>query len=243
MALWQSQNPEGQFAIIAGRKRRGIPHELPINKNCSVERQIRDTDVTMGSSDGAANSLPQIIENYRDFAPPRQVRPLIEDLLSTVPPHYLVGLKTVLLTNRNALTRDQRRQKVSGRKGKYSLAEARGAYYRPTRSSPAYVLLLIDNILSPWPSWILRVPYFRYMTLAEVLYHEIGHHIHALHQPVHDGKENVAEDWQRKLNRVFHRKRFWYLRPLIYPAGKIVRFILKSATYKKLEKKYEQPRA
>jgi hypothetical protein len=202
---------------------------------------IRDTDVIMDPSEGAANSLPQIIENYRDFEPPRQVRPLIEDLLNAVPSQYLLGLKTILLTNQKALSRDQRRQKVSGRKGKYNLAEARGAYYQATRSSPAYVLLLVDNILSAWPSWMLRVPYLRHMMLSEVLYHEIGHHIHAVHQPVHDGKENVAEDWKRILKRVFRREHFWYLRPLAYPGGKMLRLILKSAWYKKLEKKYEQP--
>jgi hypothetical protein len=192
--------------------------------------------------DGAANSLPQIVENYRDFKPPRQLRALIEDLVSAVPPGYLAGLKTILLTNQSALTRDQRRQKVSGRKGKYSLAKAAGAYYKATNSSPAYVLLLIDNILSSSPSWALQVPYFRYTVLSETLYHEIGHHIHAARLPVHDGKENVAEDWQRKLDRIFIRKRFWYLRPISYPAGRLAKLILMSATWKKVEGKYGQRR-
>jgi len=192
----------------------------------------------MELSDSAFTPTPQVIENYRDFKPPVQLRVQVEQLLHAVPPKYLVGLKTVLLTNRSALTRDQRRQKVSGRKGKYALAEARGAYYRATKSSPAYVLLLVDNILSAWSSWLLRVPYFRYSVLSETLYHEIGHHIHAVHQPVYDGEENVAEGWQRKLNGIFIRRRYWYLRPILYPAGKLARFVLKSETFKKLEKKY-----
>jgi hypothetical protein len=196
----------------------------------------------MCPSDVARNPLPQIIENYRDFAPPRQVRPLIEDLLKAVPSKYLVGLKTILLTNQKALSRDERRQKVWGRKGKQNIAEARGAYYQATRSNSAYVLLLIDNILDSAPPWILRVPHFRYVPLSEVLYHEIGHHIHAAHRPVHDGRENVAENWQKRLHQVFLRKQFWYLRPITYLAGKITRVILKSATYKKLDKKYGQPR-
>lgn len=194
----------------------------------------------MEPSDGAANSMPSIIENYRDFEPPRQLRTLIEELLNAVPPKYLIGLKTILLTNQSALRRDQRRQKVPGRKGKSSLAEARGAYYRATNSSPAYVLLLVDNTLSSWPSWALRVPYFRYTVLSEVLYHEVGHHIHAVHEPVHDGKENVAEHWQRKMNGIFIRKRYWYLRPILYPAGKLAGLILRSAGWKKLEKTYSR---
>lgn len=199
---------------------------------------IRDTDLIMEPLDGAVKTVPQVIENYSHFEPPRQLRALIEELLNAVPPKYLVGLKTILLTNQTAMTRDQRRQKVSGRKDKDGLAEARGAYYRATNSSPAYVLLLVDNTLISWPPWVLRVPYFRYAVLSEVLYHEIGHHIHAVYQPVHEGQENVAEDWQRKLNGIFLRRRYWYLRTILYPARKLAEFIVKSARWKKLEKKY-----
>jgi hypothetical protein len=181
----------------------------------------------------AADSVPQIIENYQDFQPPSQLRALVEGLLNAVPPRYLVDLKTVLLTNQGALTRDQRREKLS---------DARGAYYRETNLSPAHVVLLIDNPLSSWPCWALRVPFLRYRVLSEVLYHEIGHHIHAVHRPGHDGRENVAEDWQRKLNGIFIRKRFWYLRPILFPTGKLARFILKSATSKKLEEQYARRR-
>ena len=196
----------------------------------------------MELSDRALTPTPQVIENYRDFEPPIHLRAQVEQLLRAVPPKYLVGLKTVLLTNRGALTRDQRRQKVFGRKGKYALAEARGAYFRATNSSSAYVLLMVDNILSAWSSWLLRVPYFRYSVLSETLYHDIGHHIHAVHQPVYDGEENVAESWRRKLNGIFIRRRYWYLRPILYPTGKLARFILKSDAFKKLEKKYSARR-
>jgi hypothetical protein len=50
-----------------------------------------------------------------------------------------------------------------------------------------------------------------------VLYHEIGHHIHAEHKPVYEGKENVAEDWSDKLLRHFYRKHYWYLMLLVEP--------------------------
>jgi hypothetical protein len=60
------------------------------------------------------------------------------------------------------------------------------------------------------------MPLFRWFSIGEVLYHEIGHHIHAEHRPVHDGKENVAEDWSRKLWRQFVRSHYWYLTPVLY---------------------------
>jgi hypothetical protein len=40
----------------------------------------------------AASSLPQIVENYRDYEPPRQLRGMVEELLKEVPAKYLVGL-------------------------------------------------------------------------------------------------------------------------------------------------------
>lgn len=147
----------------------------------------------------------------------------MEDLLESVPSNYLAGLTTIVLTNQSALTRDQRRQKVWGRNRKYPLAEARGAYYEATRSRSASVWLMVDNILKSEPLWVLRAPFVRYNALSTVLYHEIGHHIHALHRPVYEGKENVAEDWSRKLSRRFYRRRYWYLMPVAYPASLLLK--------------------
>jgi hypothetical protein len=160
---------------------------------------------------------PEIVENYRDFEPPANFRKLLEDLLDGAPSKYLVGLKTIVLTNQSALTRNQRRQKTWSRNRKIRLAEARGCYYRATRSSPATVWLYVDNILRSEKPWFRRLPLLRYYELGTVLYHEIGHHIHAVHRPVFEGKENVAEDWSKRLFGRFMRTRYWYLRPFAYP--------------------------
>ena len=158
---------------------------------------------------------PEIVEN--DFEPPANFRLLLEDLLDGVPANYLVGLKSIVLTNQSALTRNQRRQKIWSRNRKIRLAEARGCYYRATRSSPATVWLYVDNILRSEKPWFRRLPILRYYEPGTVLYHEIGHHIHAVHRSVFEGKENVAEDWSQKLFGRFCRLRYWYLRPLAYP--------------------------
>jgi hypothetical protein len=149
---------------------------------------------------------------------------MVDDLLDAVPPKYLVGLKKIVLTNQSALTRDKRRQKVWSRKKMYRLAESLGSYSRAWKSSPAMVWLYVDNIVKALPSWALRVPFLRYVTVGDVLYHEIGHHTHAVHRPVYDGKENVAEDWSRRLSRRFLRKRYWYLMPVLYPVALLLRF-------------------
>jgi len=159
--------------------------------------------------------MPEIVENYRDYVPSFDVKKTVTELLSSVPPGYLAGLKRIVLTNRSSLTRDQRRQKIWQRGRKHQFSASLGAYYRATRSRPAAVWLFVDNLVRPFPRFILRMHFFQYVVVASTLYHEVGHHIHAAHRPVYDGKENVAEDWSRKLSRRFFRPRYWYLIPLV----------------------------
>jgi hypothetical protein len=56
----------------------------------------------------------------------------------------------------------------------------------------------------------------RYIVAGKVLYHEIGHHIHAVHRPVHEQRENVADDWSGKSTKLFYRRHYWYLFPFLY---------------------------
>jgi len=195
-----------------------VPIELPVSSSC-------DICTTMNTTDADANSRPEIVEQYRDYSPPVRLKKWVETLLESVPPKYTVGLKTVVLTNQSALARNQRRQKIWQRGRKHRLANARGAYYRATRSTPATVWLYVGNILQSQPGWTLRVPILRYLSLGPVLYHEIGHHIHAVHRPVYDGKENVAEKWSSYLSGQFLRKHYWYARPVLYMMWLMIRVI------------------
>jgi hypothetical protein len=174
---------------------------------------------------GEQGTRPEIVENYRSFEPPANFNKMLEELLDAVPAKYFVGLRSIVLTNQSALTRDQRRQKVWSRNRKIRLADARGCYYGATKSSPATVWLYVDNILRSEPPRFRRMPILRYDALGTVLYHEIGHHIHAVHQPVYEGKENVAEDWSKKLFVRFLKLRYWYLRPVLFPVWLLKRLV------------------
>ena len=77
---------------------------------------------------------------------------------------------------------------------------------------------------------MLRIPIARYAEFGEVLFHEIGHHIHTVHVPIYDGKENVAEDWSRKLGQQFFRKHYWYLVPFKYLLLAVVKMTLRVIT-------------
>jgi hypothetical protein len=169
----------------------------------------------------------KIVESYRDFEPPRNFRQTIETLLKCVPQKYLVGLKTIVLTNREGLTRDQRKQKVWSRKRKIPLADALGSYSAATKSQQAHVWLYVDNIHSREPSWCSKLPLLRYVMPSDVLYHEIGHHIHKVHRPAHEEREDAAEKWKRKLLVQFFRKHYWYVFPLIYVVARLFSLFVK----------------
>jgi hypothetical protein len=126
----------------------------------------------MDNPQDAPSTGPTIVESYRDFDPPPNFKGLIETLLRCVPPKYLIGLKSVILTSRSGSTRDKCRQKVWSRKRKVRLAEALGSYAQATRSSSATVWIYVDNLVDN-ASWMLRAPFIRYMVPREVLYHEI----------------------------------------------------------------------
>jgi len=172
-------------------------------------------------------TLPVIVESYRDFEPPPNFRESVETLLRYVPPKYLIGLKCVVLTNRAGLTRNKRRQRVWSRNHKVRLAESLGSYSYSTTSSPAMVWLYVDNIVESGVSWFRWAPVLRYTVQGTVLYHEIGHHIHAEHRPIHKEREDVAEDWSRKLMRNFYRKHYWYIFPFLYVFGRLTSPIFK----------------
>lgn len=181
----------------------------------------------MKSSEPIKLQKPNVVEIYLDFEPPTDVRSLVETLLDAVPQKYLIGLKTILLTNQEALTRDQRRQKIWSRNRKYPLAKARGAYYKATKDRPATVWLFVDNLLREWPRSLWKIPLLCYIEVSQVLYHEIGHHIHEVHKPEYEGKENVAENWSDKLSGRFYRRHYWYLMPVLYPLAKTYNFVKK----------------
>jgi hypothetical protein len=158
---------------------------------------------------------PRIVESYRDFKPPRGFKKKVELLLRYVPPKYLAGLDAIVLTNGAALNRDERRKKTWSRNRKVQTSKCLGLYRGKTRSTPASVWLYVDNIKKAGMGPLDGVPVFRYFAVGNVLYHEIGHHIHTVHRPKNQEKEDVADDWGRGLFKNCVRKRFWYIFPLL----------------------------
>ncbi len=72
----------------------------------------------------------------------------------------------------------------------------------------------MDQIVRPLPRWALWFPILKRFALAQTLYHELGHHIHYTIRPEYKEKEDVADEWGKKLGGVFFRRKYWYLIPI-----------------------------
>jgi len=79
-----------------------------------------------------------IIENYKNYTPPSFVLNSINRLLSGTEQKYLVGLKSIILTNADAMGSYRRKNEAKMRnRGKRTLA-----FYSPkAKSKPAYILV------------------------------------------------------------------------------------------------------
>jgi hypothetical protein len=172
--------------------------------------------VEPGERTTAKQAGPAVFENFRDYTPPPRTIESVKLLLRYVAPEHLVGLQSIVLTNIGAFSRNERRTKTWTRKRKVPLTCSLGWYSRATRNSPANIRLNIDQIEQADLEWLRNIPLVRYYCLARTLYHEIGHHIHTAHRPVYGERENVADDWQRKLWRHFVRTRYPYMMPALW---------------------------
>jgi len=135
-----------------------------------------------------------------------------------VPEEHLIGLHKITLTNSEQLR--SIRGKITSEKQRFRPADCRGLYRK------GHIFLIMDQIFSQYPeSFLLLVPPFKTFVIGEVLYHEIGHHIHRLEEPGYrTNKEVVADQWRDKLMQLFLKQRYWYLaravrlvRPLLRP--------------------------
>ena len=158
---------------------------------------------------GAKAVCPTVQVSFSGYEPPFDAEPIVQRMLDSVPEKYLVGLQEVVLTNASGLSRKQRRRVTKSRGRKVRFDEAAGLYHPAFNGRPAWIEIFVDNTLRGWESgWWLRIPLIREGKLADILFHEIGHHIHFTCRPEYREQEDVADMWQVRLGRNYTQKRF-----------------------------------
>ncbi len=165
---------------------------------------------------------PQIIEAFHDYSPPFDVTKAIRRMLRDVPPHFLHGLNSIVLTNVAALGRQERDKRTRGRGDRTALGEVLGYYTEAWKGEPARITILVDNFEKQSGGSWLRVGFIRDLLFSNLLFHELGHHIHKVHRREYEGRENVADKWSKKLSREFISNRYWYLVPVAVPISLVI---------------------
>lgn len=153
-------------------------------------------------------------ESYGASPPSFDAGLVVHRLLDGIPSKYLVGLKTVVLTDTDGLNHAERRKKTQSRGKTVRIRVCRGLYNRASKDAPAWIEIFVDNCTRDYPRKMLAVAYFADNLLGEVLFHEIGHHIHTTQAPEFKECEDVAESWRKRLSKIYFRRRYWYLIPV-----------------------------
>ncbi len=152
---------------------------------------------------------PTVQALFSDYEPPFDAVPIVQRMLRSVPQKYLVGLREVVLTNASGLPRRLRRSVTKSRGRKVRFDKTAGLYHPAFNGRAAWIEIFLDNTLRGWErGWWLRIPLIRESKLADVLFHEIGHHIHFTCRPEHREKEDVADVWLVRLRDNYNRQRF-----------------------------------
>jgi hypothetical protein len=168
-----------------------------------------------------------IREFYNDYQPPKCAIGTVRKLIRTVPEKYLQGLESVVLTNQSGLSRKRRLGKVTSRKRRHPRSSITGLYHPAYRGEKAWIELFVDKIeFSAYGCW--WIPLLREMAFGMVLFHEIGHHIDYMMKPGIREKEDVADDWRKKLFMNFFRKKYWYLIPVRKPLVLLLKAFVRS---------------
>lgn len=155
----------------------------------------------------------RITEAYGCYAPPLNVTSVVHRLLAPIPNQYARGLSCVVLSNLSSQPRRRRLGKTTSRGRRIRQSRVMGLYHQKWKGQPPWIELYVDQILGRWPKWTLWIPLFRDYAIGDVLYHELGHHVHLSIRPEYREKEDVANDWQKKFMRIFFRRKYWYLIP------------------------------
>jgi len=170
---------------------------------------------------GTKAAWPAVRISFSGYEPPFDAVPIVRRMLDSVPEKYLVGLGEVVLSNASGLPRKQRRSITKSRRRKVRFDETGGLYHPTFNGKRAWIEIFVDNVLRGWErGWWLRIPFIREGRLADILFHEVGHHIHFTCRPEYREKEDVADVWMVRLRRNYSRQRFRWMAGL----GRFIRY-------------------
>ncbi len=155
-----------------------------------------------------------VVESYGSYDPPKEAAKLVVSLLDTVPKSLYVGLAQVCLTDASVLSRAKRRRKTTQ---KSRVGETLAVYWPSSIRESARIEIFVDKVLDQLPPTLRRVEFIRELVIADVLFHELGHHVQAKARVRlrRNKEETFADNIAAKLLRRLINRKYRFLKPLI----------------------------
>jgi hypothetical protein len=155
------------------------------------------------------------IENQYKEGVPINIEKTVNNLLIKVPKEQLVGLDTIVIVN-----------KVTHKRGR----KADGLYWPKIGSESARIEIAIGEIYKGMPRFVFFLPFIAKFMLADVLFHEIGHHYQSF---THNLKKEEWENFATKYKKKMLKKTFLWWRLLLLPLSPLVHWLNHRAQGKK----------
>ena len=162
---------------------------------------------------GSSGRKPRIIECYADYNPPPGIATIVEGLLGHVPNELYIGLGEIQLTDSSTLSRAGSRRATSER---VPIGQTKALYWPPSLGASARIDIYLDKVLNRVPSPLRRLNLLKEITIAEVLFHELGHHFQTQTKyRLRKSKQEVfAHQCSAMLLRRFIDKKYKFLKPV-----------------------------
>jgi hypothetical protein len=142
----------------------------------------------------------------------------VGSLLERTDKRYLAGLREVAIVRSGALSPGEARRHER-RPGKI----LKGSYFAAHAGDSARIELYLDSILPGRSRVAFRLRILMELQLGRVLFHEVGHHITRVVEPVHGDREAAADLWGRRLQRAAFDAKYGHVRPLLRPLRALLR--------------------
>ena len=150
------------------------------------------------------------IEKSYQVQIPLDVEALVRKLLHKIPSDHLLGLGSIILVDQVTHKRDQK----SG-----------GLYWQRKGNELAKIEIGIATIYKGMPRFIFFLPFITKFMLANVLYHEIGHHSQYL---THGITKKEGENFAEKFKKEMLKKTFFLWRLFLLPISPLVHWLNRS---------------
>lgn len=164
----------------------------------------------------------RLVSFFKDRQP-IDFEPCIERAVDSLAPEHLRGLESVVLRDSRELGSKERKQQIRSGADRISLSRAKAVYWHARAEDGATITLFVDKIVARCSPWTLRIPILRELTVQQVFFHEVGHHVLALRAPDGPQSEEEASRIGKQLFTRFFRRRHPLLVPVVWIAQRVIR--------------------